>query len=87
MIKKKVWEEKTKEKHDFRSRRPRKNCLGEMEQFDGSYHKRFEDRNEEFCLLLAVDDATSHIHAKLADNESYANVVDFWIEYMIVCGY
>jgi hypothetical protein len=33
-----------------------------MLQYDGSYHRWFEDRiDEEFCLLVAVDDATSEI--------------------------
>ncbi len=77
---------KDKEHHIYRQCRPRKDYVWEMEQFDGSYHLRFEDRNWEFCLLLAVDDATSKImQAIFWDNESYENVVRFWMEY--VCLY
>jgi len=32
-----------------------------MQQFDGSYHKWFEGRGPESCLLLSVDDATGNI--------------------------
>jgi len=58
MIAEKIWEKKTKKSHKHRSRRPRKDFFGEMSQFDGSYHLRFEDRGEEYCLLLDIDDAT-----------------------------
>jgi hypothetical protein len=58
-----------------------------LAQFDGSYHKRIPWVNEEFCLLLAVDDATSDIiWAKLCDNEWYENVVLFWVECIMRSG-
>jgi hypothetical protein len=60
--------------------RPRKDNYGEMQQFDGSYHKWFGE--EESCLLLAVDDATGKIsHAKFDINESTVAVFKFWLEY------
>jgi len=78
MIENKVWEKKTKKDHTYRAKRPRKAFYWEMSQFDWSYHKWFEDRWEEYCLLLDIDDATSHIMlARLADNEWYENVVTF----------
>jgi len=41
-----------------------------MSQFDGSYHRWLESVDEEYCLLLDIDDATGRImHAKLVDNE------------------
>jgi len=68
---------RVKHKHLWR---PRKNNLGEMEQFDGSYHRWFG--KEESCLLLAVDDATGRItHARFDYNEGVVAVFKFWTEY------
>ena len=74
---------KGKAKHVWR---PRKDNFGEMQQFDGSYHKWFG--NEESCLLLAVDDATGKItHAKLDINEGTVAVFKFWLEYFAKHGF
>ncbi len=60
--------------------RARKDNFGEMQQFDGSYHIWFGEK--ESCLLLAVDDATGKItHAKFDINESTEAVFKFWLEY------
>jgi hypothetical protein len=60
--------------------RARKDNFGEMQQFDGSYHVWFGDK--ESCLLLSVDDATGKItHAKFDINESTIAVFKFWDEY------
>lgn len=74
----------------YRSWRPRKECLGEMQQFDGSYHFWFENRwinkkgnKLESCLLAAIDDATGKITgACFRDNESVFSVFGFWKEYL-----
>ena len=81
MIDLKLWQAKpkkqSKKRHVWRAR---KDNYGEMEQFDGSYHKWFG--NEESCLLLAVDDATGNItHAKFDYNESTVAVFKVWLEY------
>lgn len=66
----------------YHSWRPRKECFGEMEQFDGSYHKWLEDRAGELCLLLSIDDAAGKItHAKFDKNEGVVAVFKFWLEY------
>jgi hypothetical protein len=63
--------------------RPRKECYGEMEQFDGSYHLWFEDRSDEHCLLASIDDATGRItKAVFAQNEGVHEVSKFWKEYV-----
>ena len=84
MIEEDFWKsKKQKQKVEHRSWRPRKECYGEMEQFDGSYHKWFEDRNEEMCLLAAIDDATGKItKLKFAQNEGVQEVFRFWKEYL-----
>ena len=71
MTKEGLWKprsrKKPKKRHVWRAR---KDNEGEMNQFDGSYHKWFEDRAPECCLLLSVDDATGKIkHGKFAKNE------------------
>lgn len=83
MIAKELWKPKprrnSKERHVWRAR---KEYFGQMEQFDGCYHHWFEDRSDECCLLLSVDDAKGEItHAKFDINESVKAVFRFWIEY------
>jgi len=41
--------------------RPRRACLGELVQIDGSEHAWFEDRGPVCTLLVYVDDATSRL--------------------------
>lgn len=83
MIEGKLWNPKPKKStSQFHSWRERKECYGEMDQFDGSYHKWLEDRNREMCLLLSIDDATGKItYAKFDKNEGVEAVFNFWLEY------
>ena len=68
---------------EYRAWRPRKEYLGEMQQFDGSYHKWFEERSGEHCLLASIDDATGRItKAVFAKNEGVKEVSKFWKEYV-----
>lgn len=70
MIKQGIWKARRQRIH-HRSWRPRKECLGEMLQFDGSYHAWFEDRAPQCCLLAFIDDATSKVvWAEFAQSES-----------------
>lgn len=85
MIKEGLWKLKprrqAKKHHAWRERKAN---YGQMQQFDGSYHLWFEDRGEESCLLLSVDDATGEItHAKFDKNEGVVAVFRFWLEYFI----
>lgn len=84
MIKEDFWKtKKRKQNQTHRTWRPRKECYGEMKQFDGSYHKWFEDRNDEFCLLASIDDATGKItQLKFGQSESIAEVFAFWKDYL-----
>jgi hypothetical protein len=51
--------------------RPRRACLGELVQIDGSEHAWFEDRGPVCTLLVYVDDATSRLmELAFADVES-----------------
>jgi len=76
-----------KDNGQYRSWRPRKEHVGEMEQFDGSYHRWFEDRAEECCLLASIDDASSRItKATFGLNEGVVEVSKFWKEYVLEIG-
>ena len=51
--------------------RPRRDCVGELVQVDGSEHWWFEDRGPQCTLLVFVDDATSRLmHLQFAESES-----------------
>lgn len=84
MIKEKLWTVKPrKQNKQWRCWRARKDSYGEMQQFDGSYHHWLEDRAEELCLLLSIDDATGKItHAKFDYDEGVIAVFKFWTEYI-----
>ena len=76
-----------KDNNQYRSWRPRKEYVGEMEQFDGSYHRWFEDRAEECCLLASIDDASGIItKASFGQNEGVVEVSKFWKEYVLEKG-
>lgn len=84
MISEGLWKPKKIKKKEHREWRQRKAFYGEMEQFDGSYHKWFEDGLEgKQCLLLSVDDATSQItFAEFGKDEGVFSVFNFWLKYL-----
>jgi len=88
MIDEKLWKpRKGKKKKEHREWRQRKAHYGEMQQFDGSYERWFEDRKPKCCLLLSVDDATGDItHAKFDEHEGVFPVFTFWQEYLLKHG-
>lgn len=87
MIKKNLWKPRPRRGpqiiHEWRER---KECFGELVQFDGSYHDWLENGGEE-CLLAAIDDATSIIvQATFEDNEGVHAVFRFWMAYIETYG-
>ncbi len=88
MIAEKLWKPKVRrENGEYHAWRPRLECYGEMQQFDGSYHKWFEERGPELCLLASIDDATGKITmAKFEKNEGVHAVFRFWKEYIEKLG-
>lgn len=87
MITEKLWmPRKGRKREEHRSWRPRKECIGEMIQFDGSYHDWLEGRGEtpKQCLLATIDDATGTIMmAALGAHEGVIPVFSFWKEYIL----
>lgn len=67
---------------EHRMWRERRAALGELLQFDGSYHDWFEGRAPTTCLLAAIDDATGKIlKAQFAAHEGVVPVFRFWTRY------
>lgn len=89
MIEAHLWIPKKRRAH-HREWRERKECLGEMVQFDGSDHDWFEGRNKEIkrCTLLAhIDDATGRLmQAVFAKNESLREVFRATKKYLLTHG-
>jgi len=76
-------------KSEHRSWRQRRSAMGEMLQFDGSYHDWFEGRGgiKEACLLAAIDDATGKItKAEFCAHEGVFPVFGFWKQYLETHG-
>ena len=88
MIEECIWKPRPrKQNKEYRRQRERKECFGEMEQFDGCYHHWFEGRGGETCLLASIDDATGRItKAVFTDSESVINVFKFWKGYVEALG-
>ena len=67
----------------YRQRRDPKTHFGELLQMDGSFHKWFEDRGPQRCLVTLVDDATGRSLGRLGAQETIWAAVDVlrsWIE-------
>ena len=59
-----------KQRNRIHQPRPRRECVGELVQVDGSEHWWFEDRGPQCTLLVFVDDATSRLmHLQFVESE------------------
>jgi len=57
--------------------RERKAHFGELIQFDGSHHRWLENRlDQEFCLMVCIDDATGTTFAKFYEYEGTFPAID-----------
>jgi predicted DNA-binding protein (UPF0251 family) len=82
MIEAGLHEPKTKQVDDTHQMRERREKRGELVQIDGSYHAWLEDRAEEACLLVFIDDATSEIlAAQFVPTETYFAYADLCKRY------
>jgi hypothetical protein len=65
-----LWHDR-KQRKRIHQPRPRRECVGELVQVDGSEHWWFEDRGPQCTLLVFVDDATSRLmHLQFVESES-----------------
>jgi transposase len=65
-----------------RTRRERREGIGTMVQFDGSLHDWFEGRGPACCLLVAIDDCSSHVFMRFAPSEDTEHVMRTLWAYM-----
>jgi hypothetical protein len=61
---------------EYRSRRERRECFGELVQFDGSHHKWFEGRGPSCCLITMIDDATNTRLSRFFEQETIAGAME-----------
>jgi transposase len=64
-----------------RLRRPRRKCLGELVQMDGSWHDWLEGRGPRCCLMVMVDDATGRAFARFYGKETLGAAFDVFGRY------
>ena len=70
MIEAGLWRDR-KQRKQVHQPRPRRECVGELVQVDGSEHWWFEDRGPQCTLLVFVDDATSRLmHLQFVESKS-----------------
>lgn len=84
-----LWDTKSRKAAEVhRVWRLRRESLGELIQFDGSYEWWLEDRYPvKLCLLAAIDDATGKIlQASFVPHEGVLPVMGFWTEYAGISG-
>jgi transposase len=74
---------RARKRSPHRRRRARKAHFGELVQMDGSFHRWFEGRGPESCLLTLVDDATGTTGGRFGAHETIwaaVGVLRAWIE-------
>lgn len=76
-----LWE-RHRRRDQHRSRRPRRECFGELVQMDASIHAWLEGRGEEMVLVTMIDDATNRFLARFYEGETveaYFDLVSRWL--------
>ena len=74
---------RVRKRRPHRQRREPKEHFGELVQMDGSFHRWFEQRGPEGCLMNLVDDATTKTLGRIGGGETTwtaAGVLRNWIE-------
>jgi transposase len=82
MLEEGLWSRVRKRRKHRQRREPREH-FGELVQMDGSFHRWFEDRGPEGCLMNLVDDATGTTLGRMGAEETTwtaARVLRSWIE-------
>ena len=69
LIEEGLWQ-RHRRREPHRSRRPRRECFGELVQMDASIHDWLEGRGDTMVLISMIDDATSRIQARFVLHDS-----------------
>src|SRR5215210_2293635 len=81
MLAAELWS-RARKRSPHRRRRERMTHFGELVQLDGSFHRWFEGRGPESCLLTLVDDATGRSLGRFGPQETLwaaVGIVRAWI--------
>ena len=70
-----LWQRRRR-REQHRTRRPRRDCLGELVQMDTSLHDWLEGRGESLVLTAMIDDATGKLLARFYPGETTAAHLD-----------
>ena len=76
-----LWERR-RHRDPHRSRRPRRECFGELVQMDASIHDWLEGRGEAGVLIGMIDDATSRVAARFypaGTVEAHLDLLGVWL--------
>jgi transposase len=76
-----LWQRR-RQRDPHRSRRPKRNCFGELVQMDASTHDWLEGRGEELVLISMIDDATSRVLARFyraATVQTHMDLLGRWL--------
>lgn len=76
-----LWE-RVRQRDQYRSRRLRRSCLGELVQTDASEHDWLEGRGPRMVLVGMIDDATSKVVARFYEaetTEAYMDLLGRWL--------
>jgi hypothetical protein len=69
LIKEGLWQLKKQRKPKDRTRRERREHIGQMVQMDGSHHDWLEGRGPKLVLMGYIDDATNRLHGQFYNYE------------------
>lgn len=84
-----LWKPSVRSEQKIFQLRERKPAYGMMTQFDGSYHEwlPFALPGVTWCLLVAIDDATSQlIQCEFVNDEGIDDIFPFWMNYVRTYG-
>ncbi len=76
-----LWERR-RHRDPHRSRRPRRDCFGELIQMDASIHDWLEGRGETIILITMIDDATSRVLARfypMGTVQTHMDLLSRWV--------
>jgi len=76
-----LWQRRRR-RDPHRSRRPRRDCFGELVQIDASIHDWLEGRGETLVLITLIDDATSYLMARFypsGTGAAHMDLVERWL--------
>jgi hypothetical protein len=76
-----LWERR-RHRDPHRSRRPRRECFGELVQMDASIHDWLEGRGQTGVLIALIDDATSRVAARFYPGgtvEAHLDLLGMWL--------